>query len=348
VKLLKQINHPRIIRFFELSESPTAWYLVNELASKGDLLDLINSGQSGLGEKRARVFFTEILQAVTYLHEQCRIVHRDLKPENILLDRNDHIKIIDFGFAKVYSDSSHIFTSRCGSPAYVAPEVVNCGRYTAAVDIWSLGVILYAMALGRLPFDGATVDSQLRRVVYSQPEFPVHMNPDLRSLLTGMLDKNGDSRISLREIRIHPWMIGIEQIPPFLQTTINRTIIGKLAAGGVFAREFDIINGIDTDAAVAYRILERDEGVRAELKGPSTPVKTPQSPIVASSPMTPAKRAAVASLNSATPKRRGGGSENQAERANEESPCKRYEASTPGRSSGRRTPAITPRRVILK
>jgi serine/threonine protein kinase len=348
VNLLKGLNHPRIIRLFELVESPTAWYLVTELASKGDLLEVINCGESGLGEKRARAVFAELLQGVTYLHEQCHMVHRDLKPENLLLDRNDHIRIIDFGFAKLFSDSSDVFSSRCGSPAYVAPEIVSGGRYTATVDVWSLGVILYAMALGQLPFDGDTIEAQLRRIVFSRPSFPSSINSDLRSLLMEMLDKNGDSRIPLAEISSHPWMRNAEGLPPFVARPIDPDRIARLAALGVFVREFDLENGIDTEAAVAYKIIERDDWVRAEQRGPSTPVKAPASPMIASSPMTPSRRPAVSPLNSPTPKRRGGGSENQAERANGESPCKRHDPSTPVRHPGPRTSAISPRRVVLK
>jgi serine/threonine protein kinase len=334
VKLLKQINHPRIIRYFELIESPTAWYLVTELATKGDLLTMINRGKSGLSEQQVRSVFTELLQAVTYLHEQCHIVHRDLKPENILIDRNDHIRIIDFGFAKLFTDPTDVFTSRCGSPAYVAPEIVTSMRYTTTVDVWSLGVILYAMAVGQLPFEGDTVEAQLRRIVYSTPQFPT-MNTDLRGLLIRMLDKNGDSRISLAEIWEHPWMAGTVRKTLFVQPSINRVAIQKLAGQGLFVREFNI--GMDSEEAIAYRMLEREEWIRSEWKGQPMPVKVLLLPIVASSAMAPSR-----GMPKNLPHRRQGrASENEAERVNIESLYKRQETSRAVRSRGRRTSVVS-------
>jgi serine/threonine protein kinase len=351
VKCLKPLNHPLIIRFFDLIEAPQAWFIVTELASKGDLLDFLNNNGSRLSEGAARTIFTELVHAVIYLHEVAHLVHRDLKLENVLIDRNGHIRIIDFGFSKLFSDHSDLFTSSCGSPAYVAPEIITGTRYTTAVDVWSLGVMLYALVVGVLPFDGETVEDQLRRVAFSHPRFPQTLSEPIRSLLLGMLEKDNKKRISLREILAHPWMTAVDEPAPFATAPIDETVVAHLAELGVAFSPQDLVDGIDTEATVAYRILEREQMVhRASRDAPSTPVRSPvaqPSPIVHSSPMTPSRRPQVPSLCTPTHQRRSG-NENQADTANTHSPGKRTETPMPSRNPPPRSPVMSPRRIFVK
>jgi serine/threonine protein kinase len=297
------------------------------------------------------VIFTELVHAVIYLHEVVHVVHRDLKLENVLVDRNNHIRIIDFGFSKLFSDSADLFNSACGSPAYVAPEIITGTGYTTSVDVWSLGVILYALVLGVVPFDGETVEVQLRRAMSAHPRLPKTLSESLRSLLAAMLEKSGTKRISLRAILAHPWMIGVDEPPPVAEPPINETIVAQLAGLGLDFSAQDLKDGIDTDAATTYKILEREQMVRlagGEAKGPhvTSPIQK-RSPIVHTSPMTPPRRPQLPSLCT-PPHRRKNGNENHAEDASTPSPGKKAEIRTPSRNAPPRSPLMSPRCIFTK
>jgi serine/threonine protein kinase len=303
VKLLKGINHPRVIRFHELIEGPDAWYLVTEFAEKGDILEYMIKMGSTFGEQETRDIFWELVQAVAYLHETVHIVHGDLKLENVLLDTKNHIRVIDFGFSQQFSRDSQVFTLRCGSPAYMAPEIVMGAPYGKSVDIWSLGVILYALVLGSLPFEGATIEEQLRNVVFGRPRYPSDVRGALRSLLSGMLEKDPRKRITLQEIREHPWMgRGWEELQ-FPEQQINESIVAHIGALGLTFSADDLRDGIDNEATVAYKILERDRMVREVGSEQAM-----RSPILHASPMKQSRRPPIEPVRSPTRPR---GTENE-------------------------------------
>mmetsp|Transcript_19611 Transcript_19611/g.14326 ORF Transcript_19611/g.14326 Transcript_19611/m.14326 type:complete len:170 (+) Transcript_19611:361-870(+) len=151
IHILKLIRHPNIIQLYEILENPTELYLIMEYASGGELFDYIVEKQR-VKEKEACRFFQQIIDGVEYLHK-LNIVHRDLKPENLLLDQNKNIKIVDFGLSNTYKTGETLATA-CGSPCYAAPEMIAGKRYFGGnVDIWSCGVILFALICGHLPFE---------------------------------------------------------------------------------------------------------------------------------------------------------------------------------------------------
>ena len=151
IHILKLIRHPNIIQLYEILENPTELYLIMEYASGGELFDYIVEKQR-VKEKEACKFFQQIIDGVEYLHK-LNIVHRDLKPENLLLDQNKNIKIVDFGLSNTYKTGETLSTA-CGSPCYAAPEMIAGKRYLGAhVDVWSCGVILFALICGHLPFE---------------------------------------------------------------------------------------------------------------------------------------------------------------------------------------------------
>lgn len=205
VSLLQQNNHPFIMHFFEMLEDEKNYYLVIEYADNGDFETFLESKMT-LPENMSRFFLAEIALALDYLHSERRIAHRDLKPQNILLDRYNNIRITDFGLSNTFSDSNPTMTSNCGSPAYVAPEVVTGQPYNKAADIWSLGVIFYRMVVGNLPFQGPDVKTILMKIVSSEPYYPPSLSPELKDLLQRMLCRNPEKRILAKEIRTHPWI----------------------------------------------------------------------------------------------------------------------------------------------
>ncbi|KAI3386487.1 hypothetical protein SNEBB_005290 [Seison nebaliae] len=198
-------NHPHIIRLYEVISTPSDIYMVMEYVSGGELFDYIVR-EGGVGEVQARKFFQQIISGVAYCHEK-RVVHRDLKPENLLLDEYNNVKIADFGLSNMMEDGEFLKTS-CGSPNYAAPEVISGKLYPGPeVDIWSCGVILYALLCGTLPFDDEDVTVLFRKIKNGLYHTPNDMPEGVRDLIRGMLTVDSLKRTTLPQIIEHHWFI---------------------------------------------------------------------------------------------------------------------------------------------
>ncbi|XP_034194757.2 ovarian-specific serine/threonine-protein kinase Lok isoform X1 [Osmia lignaria lignaria] len=214
VKILKALQHPCIIKMEEIVDTPRAVYIVLELMEGGELFERIKS-KGKLGEKHAKLIFYQVVLAVNYLHDS-GITHRDLKPENILLACNSDItlaKVSDFGLSKLV-DAQTMMKTFCGTPMYVAPEILSTigrGSYTNQVDVWSLGVILYACLSGSVPFNAQnkniSLQEQIKRGYYS---FPVSKFGDVTEkaidLIKRMMTTNPRKRITIKQVLLHPWL----------------------------------------------------------------------------------------------------------------------------------------------
>ncbi|XP_078283779.1 serine/threonine-protein kinase MARK2-like isoform X2 [Rhinoraja longicauda] len=210
VRIMKILTHPNIVKLFEVIETEKTLYLVMEYASGGEVFDyLVAHGR--MKEKEARVKFRQIVSAVQYCHQKC-IVHRDLKAENLLLDGDMHIKIADFGFSNEFTVGNKLDTF-CGSPPYAAPELFQGKKYDGPeVDVWSLGVILYTLVSGSLPFDGQNLKELRERVVRGKYRIPFYMSTDCENLLKKFLVLNPAKRGSLEQIMRDRWMnVGHEE-----------------------------------------------------------------------------------------------------------------------------------------
>ena len=200
--VLSRISHPFIADFFEDFETDRDLIAVTEYVAGRSLLELVwETGK--FSERLAQRVFAQLVSVVAYLHEAEHIAHRDLKLENIMLDENGNVKLIDFGYAAEFTQE---FTELVGSPAYVAPEVAQGLKYNESVDIWSLGVVLYALVAGSLPFDGATTEVQLQKIVLMDPLMPDGISSELRDLLGRLLTKDPAHRIAIRGVLEHPWV----------------------------------------------------------------------------------------------------------------------------------------------
>ncbi|XP_011297560.1 serine/threonine-protein kinase SIK3 isoform X4 [Fopius arisanus] len=206
VHIMKRLRHPHIIRLYQVMETEKMIYLVTEYAPGGEIFDhLVRNGR--MSESEARRIFKQIVQAVHYLHQN-RVVHRDLKAENLLLDADNNIKLADFGFSNEYTPGVPLSTW-CGSPPYAAPEIFEGKHYDGPrTDVWSLGVVLYVLVCGALPFDGPTM--QLLRAVVISGKFriPFFMSAECEKLIRHMLVVEPERRLSIIQILTHPWMGG--------------------------------------------------------------------------------------------------------------------------------------------
>uniref|UniRef100_W8AXQ4 non-specific serine/threonine protein kinase n=1 Tax=Ceratitis capitata TaxID=7213 RepID=W8AXQ4_CERCA len=204
IAIMKLIDHPHVLGLSDVYENKKYLYLILEHVSGGELFDyLVKKGR--LTPKEARKFFRQIISALDFCHSHS-ICHRDLKPENLLLDEKNNIKIADFGMASLQPAGSMLETS-CGSPHYACPEVIRGEKYDGRkADVWSCGVILYALLVGALPFDDDNLRQLLEKVKRGVFHIPHFVPPDCQSLLRGMIEVNPDRRLTLSEINRHPWV----------------------------------------------------------------------------------------------------------------------------------------------
>ncbi|XP_058210416.1 SNF1-related protein kinase catalytic subunit alpha KIN10-like [Rhododendron vialii] len=200
---LRLFSHPHIVRLYEVIETRSRIYLVMEYMNSGDLDDYITlSGR--LQEDEARHFFQQIISGVECCHLHM-VVHRDLKPRNLLLDSEHNIKICDFGLSNITRDG-HFLKTYCGTPDFAAPEVI-CNKLYAGpeVDVWSCGVILYNLMCGRLPFNAENLPGLYAKIKNGVYTFPHYLSLAARDLISRILIVDPINRLSIPEIRRHPW-----------------------------------------------------------------------------------------------------------------------------------------------
>ncbi|EPT00691.1 hypothetical protein FOMPIDRAFT_140356 [Fomitopsis schrenkii] len=203
IVVMKLIEHPNIMRLYDVWETSSELYLILEYVEGGELFDyLCDKGR--LPTNEALSFFQQIIAAVHYCH-RFNIAHRDLKPENLLLDNDKNIKVVDFGMA-TWQGKTDLLRTSCGSPHYAAPEVVMGRNYNgASADIWSCGVILYALLAGRLPFDHDDLTHLLDKVKNGKYDMPKDIDPRAADLIGKMLTKDVSKRITIPGIMQHPF-----------------------------------------------------------------------------------------------------------------------------------------------
>uniref|UniRef100_W5M699 SNF-related serine/threonine-protein kinase n=1 Tax=Lepisosteus oculatus TaxID=7918 RepID=W5M699_LEPOC len=213
VRCMKLVQHPNVVRLYEVIDTQTKLYLILELGDGGDMYDYILRHEGGVSEAQAKVHFAQIVRAISYCH-RLHVVHRDLKPENVVFFRQQGtVKLTDFGFSNHFQPGTMLMTS-CGSLAYSAPEILLGEEYDApAVDIWSLGVILYMLVCGQPPFQEANDSETLIKIMDCQYSVPPHVSEECRDLISHMLQRDPEKRASLQQIEGHPWLRGVDPSP---------------------------------------------------------------------------------------------------------------------------------------
>ncbi|XP_033940242.1 serine/threonine-protein kinase BRSK2 isoform X4 [Pseudochaenichthys georgianus] len=226
IAILKLIEHPHVLKLHDVYENKKYLYLVLEHVSGGELFDyLVKKGR--LTPKEARKFFRQIMSALDFCHSHS-ICHRDLKPENLLLDEKNNIRIADFGMASLQVGDSLLETS-CGSPHYACPEVIRGEKYDGRkADVWSCGVILFALLVGALPFDDDNLRNLLEKVKLGVFHMPHFIPPDCQNLLRGMIEVDATKRLTLEQIQKHTWYIAGKNEPEPEQPVPRKVTIRSL------------------------------------------------------------------------------------------------------------------------
>jgi serine/threonine protein kinase len=212
ISIMKMVKHKNIVHMVEVLASKTKIFIVLELVTGGELFDkIVQVGK--LSEEQARFYFRQLIEGVEYCHK-LGICHRDLKPENLLLDEHGNLKISDFGLSSLYvgdadgegATRTELLHTTCGTPNYVAPEVLSDQGYDGKkADVWSCGVILYVLLAGFLPFDESTIVALFAKIQSADFTYPSWFSAEVRSLIDQMLVADPHARITISNIKNHPW-----------------------------------------------------------------------------------------------------------------------------------------------
>jgi len=233
IRLLKMLNHPNVIRLHEVLHTPTEILMVMEYVEGGDLLEVLNT-RPRFQESEVRHIFCQICSGVSFCHS-LGVAHRDLKPENVLIGRRAggasnsyQIKVADFGLSTLMKPDELLSTA-CGSPHYVAPEILHFdggGRYDGKCsDVWSLGVILHVMLCYKLPFEAESTQLLYKKIRQGLPSLPSHLSVSASSLVRGMLEVDAAARLTLAQVGQQEWP-QLQAIAPNLYSQTVDAVVG--------------------------------------------------------------------------------------------------------------------------
>ncbi|XP_040991971.1 CBL-interacting serine/threonine-protein kinase 11-like [Juglans microcarpa x Juglans regia] len=205
ISIMRRLNHRHIVKLHEVLATKTKIYFVMEFVKGGELFAKV--AKARFSEDLSRRYFQQLISAVGYCHSR-GVFHRDLKPENLLVDENGNLKVSDFGLSAVTDQIRHdgLLHTLCGTPAYVAPEILTKKGYDGAkVDVWSCGVVLYVLNAGYLPFNDPNLMSMYKKIYKGEYRCPKWFSPELKRFLSRLLDTNPETRITVDEILRDPW-----------------------------------------------------------------------------------------------------------------------------------------------
>ncbi|KAG9144236.1 hypothetical protein Leryth_023038 [Lithospermum erythrorhizon] len=251
ISIMRRLRHPHIVRLYEVLATKTKIYFVIEFAKGGELFAKIAKGR--FSEDLSRKYFQQLISAVGYCHSR-GVYHRDLKPENLLLDENWNLKVTDFGLSALTEQirPDGLLHTLCGTPAYVAPEILGKQGYDGAkVDIWSCGIILFVLNAGYLPFNDPNLMVMYRKIYKGEYRCPKWTSPELKRLIMQLLDSNPETRITVEGIYKDPWFRkgGWKEIKPQLDKEFDFSklcVDGESSSGDKYLNAFDIISsGLD-------------------------------------------------------------------------------------------------------
>lgn len=278
IDCMKMLDHPYIVKIFEVIEEEKFIFIIMEYLENGTLQQEILR-QFQLSEKMARKYLIQLLDAVKYIHEH-GILHRDIKAENILLDRNYNIRLVDFGF----SHRKSLAKTACGSPVYVSPEMILHEQYSEKTDIWSIGVLLFFMLTGHYPFYSKSMTKLMYLIVNSTLEFHDAISSSAQNLIRQMLAKDQNMRISIDNILSHQWITEWESLETIDMEKFHNIDI-KLVSSVTKLIDVDKntllnklkLNIIDDDT-VAFTIISRESKTRPLFDTETNPFQSHNLP----------------------------------------------------------------------
>lgn len=255
ISIMHRLRHPHIVSLHEVLATKTKIYFVMDFAKGGELFAKIAKGR--FSEDLSRKYFQQLISAVDYCHSH-GVFHRDLKPENLLLDENWDLKVTDFGLSAVTDQIRHdgLLHTLCGTPAYVAPEILAKKGYDGAkVDVWSCGVILFVLNAGYLPFNDTNLMTMYRKIYKGEFRCPKWTSTELRRFLSRILDPNPNTRITIHEILNDPWFKrGYKEIKHPIDREFEFKDSGEESR---YFNAFDLISyssGADLSGLFGYRV----------------------------------------------------------------------------------------------
>ena len=205
ISILKKLNHINVIKTHKINEDFDKYYIVMEYCENGELFNYIVDRQK-LNEEEASYFFYQLINGLDYIHHK-NIVHRDLKPENLLLGKGNILKIVDFGLSNYYEEEK-LLSTPCGSPCYASPEMVCGNKYDGLmIDIWSCGIIIYAMTCGYLPFEDINNEILFKKIMKCKIDYPEFLSNNTLDIMKKILVVDPNKRINIQEIRKHPFYL---------------------------------------------------------------------------------------------------------------------------------------------
>ncbi|OHT14693.1 CAMK family protein kinase [Tritrichomonas foetus] len=275
LRIMHFVDFPFVTHYFNTLEDENYFYIIMEYSKYGSLLDFLNK-RGPFSEEAAQVIFCQFLAALNYLHNESHVLHRDLKMENILISSGSSIRLIDFGLSSTFTEEDNLMETRCGSFPYAAPEIFQKKPYTATVDMWSAGIILYTMVVGHLPFQDQNHKKLIQLICNEEPEYPEQLSSELIDLLRGLLNKDRHQRLTVKEASNHPWIrrsnyaffasdFFITQrqyrVIPKMTSEIDKDIVTKMRNYGYNLNNFekDIIEMKETAATTVYRMLKQEK-----------------------------------------------------------------------------------------
>ncbi|KAJ4954050.1 hypothetical protein NE237_030882 [Protea cynaroides] len=252
ISVMKMVKHPNIVEFYEVMASKSKIYFAMELVKGGELFSKVAKGR--LKEDVARAYFQQLISAIDFCHSR-GVYHRDLKPENLLLDDEGNLKVTDFGLSAFSENLKQdgLLHTTCGTPAYVAPEVIGKNGYDGAkADLWSCGVILYVLIAGFLPFQDDNIVAMYKKIYRGDFKCPPWFSTEARRLVTKLLDPNPDTRITIAKVMETPWFK--KSLPKTIQTKEEMEFDN-------FEREEEIgAKGKQAETLNAFHIISLSEG----------------------------------------------------------------------------------------
>lgn len=252
INIMKFLDHPYIVTLYDVFENDDFIYIVMENITKGTVLEIVNENGI-LSEPQANKMFVQLIEVLDYLHNRKLIAHRDLKCENIMMDKNNDIRVIDFGLSH---GCDNMMTTLCGSVAYCAPEIIRKEKYDVEADIWSAGIILYSVVTGTLPFLDQNVHNMFMKIVYEDPPMMDYFSSGIKDLFIRIFNKDPAQRITIEEIKRHPWFLRGNYKPATAakEFTVDIAVAKEMENFGFNMADFNI--NVFNETRAAYQMLK--------------------------------------------------------------------------------------------